>query len=161
MRTKMVEAGLRTIQDVASSPAGRLLYVKGIGGKTSVRYHSSARAIVDGKCVRRPGKISLPERSAEVFLDLEGVGGTFEESYDYLIGALVRVDGAEEYHPFVAEQKREDLMLGSFLEFMSGLDDYVIYHWGLYERTRMARHDGPGTGCPGTACSGRTRWWTC
>ena len=39
-------------------------------------------------------------------------------------------------------------MLGSFLEFMSGLDDYVIYHWGLYERTRMRammdRHGMPG-----------------
>lgn len=57
---------------------------------------------------------------------MEWVSDVFEGTIDdYLIGALVRSGDMETYHPFVAERKREDAMLRSFLEFMSGLDDYA------------------------------------
>ena len=138
MRVGFADAGFHTVRDVASSTSGKMQYIGGVGGKTSVRYWSSARAIESGECVRRSGKIDLHERPIEVFLDLEGVGAVFDDaSSDYLIGALVRTDGVETYRPFIAEKDGEGAMLESFLELVSGLDDYVIYHWGMYERVRM------------------------
>ena len=138
MRAGFADAGFHTVRDVASSTSGKLQYIGGVGGKTSVRYWSSARAIESGECVRRSGKIELHERPTEVFLDLEGVGPVFSDAPgDYLIGALVRTGGAETYRPFIAERDGEGAMLESFLELVSGLDDYVIYHWGMYERVRM------------------------
>lgn len=104
----------------------------------SVSYIESARAIRDGKCIRKAGPIELPERSTEIFLDLEGLNDVFDDTLsDYLIGALVRTDGAETYHSFIAEGKREDQMLESFLDFVDDQSDYTIYHWHHYEKTHL------------------------
>ena len=138
MRAGFADAGFHTVRDVASSTSGRLQYIDGVGGKTSVRYWSSARAIESGECVRRSGKVELHERSTEVFLDLEGVGPVFSDAPgDYLIGALVRAGGAETYRPFIAENGDEGMMLKSFLKFLDGLGDHTIYHWGMYERSHL------------------------
>lgn len=144
-RVGMMEAGFDTVRNVASSSAAELQQIKGVGKKRSVEYLESARAISSGKCVRKAGPIDLPERSTEIFLDLEGLNAVFDGTLsDYLIGALVRTNGAETYHSFVAEGKREDEMLKSFLDFMGGQNDYAIYHWHHYERTHlrsmMGRH---------------------
>lgn len=115
-----------TVRAVASSSLDVLRSIDGMGPKKSLACLDAARAIDGGRPVRRSGQIDLPERSIEVFFDLEWVSDVFEGTIDdYLIGALVRRGDMETYHPFVAERKREDAMLGSFLEFMSGLDDYA------------------------------------
>ena len=137
-RGAMIGAGFQTVRDVAASTTKSLEAVKGIGKKTARAYWTSACAITGNECVRRADVRKLPERRTEVFLDLEGLNAVFDDTLtDYLIGALVRRDGKERYHPFVAEQKREDLMLRSFLEFMEGQEDYAIYHWHSYERTHL------------------------
>ena len=137
-RGLMAEVGFGTVQDVASSTAVALERVKGIGKKTSAMYLDSARAIVSGECVRKGGMIDLPERRIEIFLDLEGLNDVFDDTMsDYLIGALVRVDGKETYHSFIAEGKREGMMLRSFLDFVEKQCDYAIYHWHHYERTHL------------------------
>lgn len=147
MRDRMAAAGLSTVQSIASlQSASELQHIKGVGDKTSVEYFDAARAISGGKPVRRAGSvIRLPERSTEIFLDLEGLNAMFDTALtDYLIGALVRKNGSEEYHSFVAEEKREDTMLKSFLDFMDEQSDFAIYHWHNYEqfhmRSLMERH---------------------
>ena len=137
-RARMVEAGFSTVKSVASSSAADLQRIKGVGKKTSADYLESARAISGGECVRKGGPIDLPERSTEIFLDLEGLNAVFDGTIgDYLIGALVRTGGTETYRPFVAEGKREDLMLRSFLDFMDAQDDCAVYHWHHYEKTHL------------------------
>ena len=144
-RAAMTEAGFDKVRNVASSSAAELRRVKGVGKKRSVEYLESARAISSGECVRKAGPIDLPERSTEIFLDLEGLSDVFDGTLgDYLIGALVRTDGTETYHPFIAEGRREGEMLKSFLDFMDRQSDYAIYHWHHYEkmhlRSMMGRH---------------------
>jgi uncharacterized protein len=138
MRAKMADAGLDTVRAVALSTTAGLQQIRGVGKKTSSNYLKAARAISSGECVRKGGQIDLPDRATEIFLDLEGLSDASDSTMsDYLIGALVRRDGAETYHPFVAERKREDVMLERFLDFMDGQEDYVIYHWHHYERTHL------------------------
>ena len=137
-RASLAAAGFGSVRDVSSSSAARLQEVRGIGGKKASAYLDSARALASGRPVRRGGPVSLPEAGTEVFLDLEGLNDVFDEGLsDYLIGALVRSGGREEYRPFVAEGRDEGAMLRGFLDFMGGLDDYVVYHWHHYERTHL------------------------
>lgn len=156
-RDLLAGAGLRSVDDVAGAPAAALRRILGIGAGTASSLTGSARAIVSGRAVRRGPAPRLPDRRTEIFLDLEGLSGVFGEPLsDYLIGALVREDGAETYHPFIAERRREDRMLASFLDFMDGREDYAVYHWHHYERAHlramMERHglERPGLLDPGT-----------
>ena len=144
-RKLLAEVGLDTVNKVASSTTGALQQIKGVGKKTSVSYLNAARAITSGEYIRNAGEIDLPERGTEIFLDLEGSVESIDDTIgDYLIGALVRSGGTETYHSFIAEGKREDMMLRSFLDFVGSQTDYAIYHWHHYERnhlrTLMERH---------------------
>ena len=94
---------------------------------------ASARAITENRLVKKDGKVNLPGRSTEAFFDLEGFAGP-GDSGDYMIGALVRKDGSEKYHTLIAEERREDTMFWDFLDFAGGLEDFVMCHWGHYER---------------------------
>ena len=138
MRTEMINTGFDTIQDIASSSINELQRIKGVGKKKSIDYLESARAINTGKHIRKTGTVNLPKRSTEIFLDMEGLNGMFSDPpIDYLIGALVRTNNTETYHSFIAEDMREDEMLGSFLSFMRGQNDYAVYHWHNYERIHL------------------------
>ena len=95
-----------------------------------------------GECIRNnTDPIELPERKTEIFLDLEGLVESFDDTIsDYLIGALVRTDdGIETYHSFIAEKKREDVMLQSFIDFMKKQTDYTIYHGIIMSEHTSAR----------------------
>ena len=146
LRQSMVQAGFDTVQSVAESTTTKLQQIKKIGAKTAVEFLTSAQAITAGTHIRRSGTVNLPDKAVQIFLDFEGLDKEADDTIqNYLIGALVRIDGKEKYHPFVAKDRREDLMLKSFLEFLSNMDDYVIYHWGDHERIQlrdmMERHD--------------------
>ena len=137
-RIDMVDNGFRTVSDVAVSSMEKLQTVRGVGRKTAVNYIYSARAIESGVPIKKDYILDLPHRSTEIFLDLEGLTPVFDDTLtDYLIGALVRKDGKEKYHAFIAEQRREEVMLKSFLDFMEKQDDYVVYHWHNYERAHL------------------------
>ena len=148
MRARTADAGFGTVRAVASSTAAGLQQIRGVGRKTSSNYLEAARATSSGECVRKGGRIDLPDRATEIFLDLEGLGGASDSTMgDCLMGALVRRDGAEAYHPFVAGRRREGMMLERFLDFMDGQEDYAIYHWHHYERTHLRSMTGRhGTG---------------
>ena len=138
LREGMVGAGFKTVQDVACSSPDALEVVYNVGKTKAASLFDKARALKSGKPVRRQGSVNLPERSTEVFLDLEGLSEIFDPDLkEYLIGAVVRKDRKEEYHAFVAENKREDVMLRQFLDFMGEQEDYVMYHWGSYEKSHM------------------------
>lgn len=136
-------AGIRTVDDLASYAEAELVKIPRVGKKTAQTYLLAARAMQSGQAVRKPTKETmLPNPRTEIFLDLEGLDGvsTDDEQTDYLIGILVRHDGTEEYISFVAhDHKQEKKMLDSFLEFMKKQSDYVIYHWHHYERTHLSK----------------------
>ena len=149
MREKLLDKGFRTIHDIAASNEHDLMQVNGIGKKYAQQYLCSVQAITSGKVVKK-APLELPEHATEIFLDFEGLGDEAEKDIDvYLIGALVRKDGREEFKKFVAEGKDEGQMLRDFIDFLKAQNDYLMYHWAPYEKTNFTtlekRHGlGPG-----------------
>ena len=137
--------GIRTVDDLLDAGSELLLDINGVGAKTAGGWIMSARALSAGRAIRKAAGRPLPERGTEIFLDLEGLDQASAEDHgspqtDYLIGTLVRRDGAEEYVPFVARSADgEEEMLLQFLDFMGGQEDYAVYHWHHYERTHLAK----------------------
>jgi len=79
------------------------------------------------------GNISFPENETEIFLDFES-----EDSTHYLIGILARDKNKKETEKtmqFVAH-KREDEKKAwkDFIDFIEKQNDFVIYHYGPYEK---------------------------
>lgn len=142
-REKLVGAGIGTVEELAAAEVSRLRAIKGIGEKTGPKLRTNAQAIVSGRHVRL-GPVSLPDAPTEIFLDLEGTGaqpsaeGLVE--VDYLIGALMRRGGREEYVPFVAHTPREEgKMLHAFVDWLAAQGECVLYHWHHYEATHLKK----------------------
>jgi uncharacterized protein len=137
--------GFKKIWDVSSAGARALQRVPGIGEATAVRLIMSARAIKEGSpLLLDRDALQFPERSTELFLDLEGTDERGDEvellQVDYLIGALIRRDGVEEYRPFFARSPRDEgAMFREFMRFIRSQYDYVIYHWHHYERIHIRK----------------------
>lgn len=150
--------GLYTVDDIYTATDDKLLGVKGIGNKVLKTFKMSAEAIKTGKhIVFDSTALQIPHAKTELFLDLEGTMKTTVgdgensidvEPIDYLIGILERENGKETFIPFVAHTiEEEPVMWNKFLQWISGKDDFVLYHWHHYERIHfkelVARH-----GCP-------------
>jgi len=139
-RELLEASGIRTLDNFFSL---NILSVTGIMPPTLERYRQFAKVFLQGKHMFRE-KPFLPEGKVEVFLDFEGVDGMRIKgnvlSGDYLIGAVVRGVGEERYVSFVAEtMEQEHEMLLSFLKFLKELDGAVIYHYGSYEKSHLAK----------------------
>lgn len=138
-KTNLVAHGFKKIWDISSAKVEDLQRVPRIGEATAQKLIMSARAIKNGELILLDKTaIQLPERSTEIFLDLEGTDqpGHMDEfaQVDYLIGVLISKDGKEEYRPFIAHRiQDEEMMFREFIEFMQRQRDYVIYHWHNYE----------------------------
>lgn len=148
-KIRLVNAGFNTVDDLAEAEIDELTSIKRIGEKTAKKFLSASKALKEGRPICM-GSCEFPERSTEIFLDLEGTGEQIEDeelvSIDYLIGVLVRKDGKEEYIPFVAQGlDKEGEMFHEFIDWLQTQEDFIIYHWHHYEKvhlTRMAeRHE--------------------
>ena len=95
------------------------------------KWKAQAESLVTKKPVVA-GKIELPSKKTEIFLDFES-----EDKTHYMIGVLVR-NGKEKVRQFIAH-KREDegKAWKEFLDFISKQEDFVIYHYGIYERKAL------------------------
>ncbi|MGD6935106.1 MAG: TM0106 family RecB-like putative nuclease [Candidatus Bathyarchaeia archaeon] len=142
-KQKLVEKNLFTVEDLAKASLDNLTSIKGIGEKTANKFLHNSRALVWGKhtCL---GACDFPQRTVEIFLDLEGTGEQVQEeelvAIDYLIGVIVRSNGKAEYIPFVAHTLQDEkAMFQEFLNWVLSQDDYIIYHWHNYEKVHIQR----------------------
>jgi len=138
-REVLAESGIKTLDDFLSPSAPE---ITGIKPGALDKYRRHARAILQGKhsFLEKP---FLPEGRVEIFMDFEGVEQAVinrkKISGDYLIGALVRENGKEEFIPFVSETlEKEHEMLLEFLKFLKEKKEFVIYHFGSYEKSHLA-----------------------
>ncbi len=143
LQTALKAAGFVTVDDVKTGSPSNLRRVKGIGAVKSEEFHLKARAIVTGEPIRI-APVSLPQKSHELFLDLEGTDPRFATDglpvVNYLIGLVARDNRDAKYISFVADApKDEEKMLRKFCHYVSTLDDYVIYHWHNYERVHLGK----------------------
>jgi uncharacterized protein len=139
-KAKLVALGFEKIWDISSAKAEDLQKVPRIGATTAQKLILRARAIKQGEPIALdPSVLRFPEKTIEIFLDLEGTDQPGHEDelaqMDYLIGTLIHKDGKEEYKPFIAHRlEDEEAMFREFIQFMRTQQDYVVYHWHNYER---------------------------
>lgn len=115
------EAGIKTLKQLVSSETESL---PGISGYIMKKWKLHAESLISGKpiIVSRPG---FP-RGVDIFVDLESEDGT-----EYLIGVLAE----GRVRQFVADTREEEgKAWNEFLDFISGFGDFVIYHYGDYEK---------------------------
>ncbi len=139
-KANLAAHGFEKIWDISSAKAEDLRKVPRIGAATAQKLIMRARAIKKDETILLDSSVlKFPEKTTEIFLDLEGTDQPGHEDelvhqVDYLIGTLIRKDGREEYKPFIAHQPAdEEAMFREFMEFMRLQRDYVIYHWHNYE----------------------------
>lgn len=79
----------------------------------------------------------IPESIIEIFLDIEGLPN---ESFNYLIGLIIREEKTERYLSFWAKSKEdeENIFKLLFTELLK-YKDYVIYYYGSYEPRALQR----------------------
>jgi predicted RecB family nuclease len=170
LQGRCIEAGYLTFTAVAKCRTPKELEaVKGIGPKKAPKIYNKARALTRNKHLLLE-RVPFPESRTEVFLDFEGIYTVpfkgVPLNYEFLIGALVRKDGREEYTPFHASNlirllaKHEPSRLGTsddYTEFLLSLrqeerriftalfdwiskqDDPIIYHWSSHKKRRLHR----------------------
>lgn len=140
-KANLAHQGFKKVWDISSAKIEDLQKVPRIGETTAKKLILSAQAIQKGELIFiDKSALKFPNRSIEIFLDLEGTDQQGHEDelaqVDYLIGILMRKGNKEEhYRPFLAHRlEDEGKMFGEFMAFMRTQRDYVIYHWHNYER---------------------------
>ena len=123
--------GISSLDDVASIDVEKYAGITGIAVTKIKKWKLQAKSWVENRPVVA-GQIDFPEKKVEIFLDFES-----EDATHYLIGLLVR-DGNEKPVQFVAH-KREDEKKAweEFLDFMQNQHDFVVYHYGPYDRRAL------------------------
>ena len=144
-KANLVAHGFKKIWDISSAKAEDLQKVPRIGAATAQKLILSARAIKKGEPILLDSSVlEFPEKTTEIFLDLEGTDQPGHEDelaqVDYLIGLLIRKDGREEYRSFIANRLQDEgAMFREFMAFMRTQRDYVMYHWHNYEYWHMRK----------------------
>lgn len=134
---RLYEIGIRTVHDMAGADVNELQSkLEDWTFDKIVRFSNQAKSLVtrEPKILRKP---IFPEVAHEVYFDIESDP---TRDIDYLLGFLVKskaeaFDGKPKYDYFLAKSKEEEPEIWKkFLDFLSGLDDFVIYHYAYYER---------------------------
>jgi len=136
---RFYEVGIRTVDDLAKAD------VSDLQGKLEdwpfdklVRMNNQAKVLVSNEPYILNHPI-FPKVKNEVYMDVESdpTSGT-----DYLLGYLLKntESGKAEYHHLMArESSQEQEIWKQFLDFLAGLEDFVIYHYAYYERAVFDR----------------------
>lgn len=137
--------GVRTVHDAARINPARLAEAEpALPRDLLERVVLQARALIERRhFVRRA--IILPEAPFEIFFDIEGDP---LRQVEYLFGFLTRQGSDEKHLRMLADKpEHERGMWEEFLEWAESLPpEYVVYHYGDYERSRLdafeARYGG-------------------
>ena len=145
MKNKLVEAGCPKLDDVVNTGKQNLMNINGIGPGNANKMTHHANAILQNKVVQIKSPKPLSEKTTEIFFDLEGIDFATQLAHgldmtNYLIGAIIRKNGKDDYVSFVAKDiDSEESMVKEFVEFLRKQKDYVLYHWAPYEKTHMSK----------------------
>lgn len=133
---RLYDNNIRTVQDMADADVDDLrAKLEDWPFDKIVRLNNQAKVLISNEpmILMKP---QFPEVRYEVYFDIEGDP---TRDIDYLLGFVVK-DTKEgksepEYQYFLAKSKNEEpKMWQNFLDFLVGLEDFVIYHYAYYER---------------------------
>jgi predicted RecB family nuclease len=101
------------------------------------RYSALQALAIREKKVHVFGAPDLPRKPVRVFLDAEG---NEEASFVYLLGVVVAEGEARKSYSFWADGPDQEVeVFDSFLDLLSGFEDFVLLHYGGYEKVSLRR----------------------
>ncbi|PZO40729.1 MAG: hypothetical protein DCE92_01920 [Alphaproteobacteria bacterium] len=152
---KLAKAGVRTLTDVASLPAGTK--VPGIGDNTVAKLANQARLQLKGVAAgqhlaetlpsepMRGFAILPPPQPGDLFYDIEG-DPLYPEGLEYLHGLWgpLGKDGKDQFlplwaHDHVAEKASFERLMDLFVAHLVRFPEARIYHYAPYETTALKR----------------------
>lgn len=136
---RLYDIGIKTVEDMASADIEEMrTKLEDWPFDKIVRFSNQAKSLVSNE-VMILGKPSFPEVKNEIYFDIESAP---THNVDYLLGCIIKntSSGVTEYKYFLAKDKsEEEANWKKFLDFLGGLDDFVIYHYAFYEKAVFDR----------------------
>ncbi len=125
--------GIKTVDDLAKADVNDLQSkLEDWSFDKIVRFVNQAKVLSSTEpLILRKG--NFPEVENEIYFDIESDP---MRDVDYLLGFLVKnKKGEVKYNYFLANDKSEEEQTWKkFLDFLAGLENFVIYHYAYYER---------------------------
>ncbi|HWA64282.1 MAG TPA: TM0106 family RecB-like putative nuclease [Candidatus Paceibacterota bacterium] len=145
---RLYDIGIKTVDNLAAADVNMLRErLEDWPFDKVLRFSNQAKVLVGNKpmITRKP---NFPNVRYDVYFDIESDP---LRDIDYLLGFCIKDNqtGTTEYKYFLAKDKEhEPEIWARFLDYLAGLEDFVIYHYAFYERQvfdRLAlRYGAPG-----------------
>lgn len=135
---RFYEIGVKTVADLAKADLDDL-QTKFLDWPFDklLRFYNQAQVLTSKEpmFLKKP---EFPKVKTEIYFDIESDP---TEGIDYLLGLLIKKGSAKpEYVHFLAQDKNDEPRIWrEFLDFLEGLDDFVIYHYAYYEKEVFKR----------------------
>lgn len=133
------ELGIKTVSQLAESDLSRLeAGLEGWNYDKLIRVRNQAEVLISGQPIVIQ-RYNFPEVKNEIYFDVESDP---TRGIDFLFGLLVKKQNRKtaDFEYFLAKGKEDEKkMWEDFLEFLSKLDNFVIYHYGYYEKHVLGR----------------------
>ena len=101
------------------------------------RYPALQALAIREKKVHVYGTPDIPRKPVQVFLDAEG---SEDGGFVYLLGVLVVEGESQKMHSFWADGPDQEVeAFDGFLDLLDGREDFVLFHYGSYERRLLQR----------------------
>lgn len=121
---KLIEQGIKTVEDVVHADPNVLVQIEGITEHAIEKWKRQANVVITKKA--EITKVKLPDTENRICLDLE----TSEDGSVYLIGLWHK----NKFKYFFSEHD-EQKILQEFIDYVLALKDYRLYHYGSFEKT--------------------------
>jgi predicted RecB family nuclease len=105
--------------------------------KRQTHYHALQALAIRGKKIYLLGAPEPPASPVRIYLDIEGDPA---RGFEYLLGMIIEINGAEQRHSFWANSPDEERMIfRQFLDVVDHYDDFRLYAYGNYEAAFLRR----------------------
>ena len=135
----LYELGIKTVSQLAKTELNRLQEgLEGWNFDKLIRIQNQAQVLVTSQPLITQ-HYNFPEVKTEVYFDVESDP---TRGIDFLLGLLIKKGRKTEFKYFFAKDKEEEKKIWEdFLEFLGELEDFVIYHYGYYEKHVLQRFE--------------------
>src|SRR5262249_14991000 len=101
------------------------------------RYSALQALAIREKKVHVYGTPCLPRKPVQVFLDAEG---NEDASFAYLLGVVIGEGETQKSYSFWADGPDQEVeVFDSFLDLLGEFEDFVLFHYGGYEKALLRR----------------------
>jgi uncharacterized protein len=125
---KLLELGIKTLDDLKKADESKLLEIDGVGEVSVKKWKEQAEVLLTKEA--KITKAELPKTKNEICLDIESA----EDGRMYLIGLLR--DG--KFTHFFSETDEKEIV-NRFVDYVLALGDYRLYHYGNIEKTTFTQ----------------------